>query len=59
MKSTQCRSGLESYRSEQEYERLKSRVAALEYEVARLRERLTDLEQDCDPEPIAHMWEDR
>ena len=50
---------LESYRQEQEYERLKSRVGALEYEVARLRERLAELEcQDWDPEAL-HMQEDR
>ena len=37
---------LESYRAGQEYERLKSRVGALEYEVARLRERLAELETE-------------
>ena len=38
---------LSAYRSEQEYERLKSRVATLEYDVARLRERLNSLEEEC------------
>lgn len=37
---------LTSYRAEQEYERLKSRVATLEYEVARLRDRLNDHDHD-------------
>ena len=50
---------LESYRAEQEYERLKSRVAALEYEVARLRERLDNHDHDYDPEYDLHMMEDR
>ena len=51
---------LESYRAEQEYERLKSRVGALEYEVARLRERLTELENTPIEDAFSvYQWEDR
>ena len=38
---------LETYRLKSANERLKSRVATLEYEVARLRERLNSLEEEC------------
>ena len=50
---------LESYRAEREYERLKSRVAALEYEVARLRERLDNHDHDDITFADVHGWEDR
>lgn len=51
--------GLDACRAEQEYERLKSRVATLEYDVARLRERLRDLENhEHDEDVFSVTWED-